>query len=127
MNYITQKYYSTNFDMIPTEEVEKYLNLASEKIDDMTFNRIRGIGFDKLTTFQQECIQKAICHQAEYYYENGINSNIESVSSYSVLDISISIDKTKVTDAQKVNMDENAYMYLKKSGLTSRRVRWRYI
>lgn len=124
MSYATEEYYSASFNKIPKEEVEKYLNLASEKIDDITFNRIVKKGFDKLTAFQKECVQKAICYQAEYYFDNGISSSINNVSSYNVLDISISIDKTKETDAQKLEMDELAYMHIKKSGLTTRSFRW---
>ena len=127
--YVDKEYYSNTFTgkKIPEEELDKYLTLASEKIDDITFNRIEGIGFDKLTTFQKECIQKAVCYQAEYYFEHGATASIGKVSSFSVLDISINTSKEEETDAEKVSMDEIAYMHIKKSGLTSRRTRWRYL
>lgn len=117
--YVTEAYYSNNFkgETIP-DEVEKYLMLAQEKIDEVTHNRIVYIGFDNLTDFQKECISKAICYQAEYYYANGMGS-LSSVSSYSVLDISINVDTTSKTEAQKKEMDEMAYINVKKSGLMS--------
>lgn len=119
--YVNEEYYSDTFEgtNIPDKEIDRYLKLASEKIDDITFNRIVAIGFDNLTEFQQTCIKKAVCYQAEYYFANGINS-LSGVSSYSVLDISINVDKTHETEAQKQDMDEMAYMNVKKSGLACR-------
>lgn len=118
--YVTEDYYSTTFDgtMLPDKDVEKYLKLAQEKIDDITHNRIVSIGFNNLTDFQKDCVSKAICYQAEYYFANGVNS-LSSVSSYSVLDITVNVDKTNQTEAQKKDMDEFAYMNVKKSGLLS--------
>ena len=118
--YADEEYYSNTFEgtLIPDDDIEKYLKLAQEKIDDITFNRIVGIGFENLTDFQKDCIQKAVCYQAEHFFENGVNSL--NVSSYSVLDISINVDKTHESEAQKQDMNEFALMNLKKSGLASR-------
>ena len=60
--YVTLEYYKNTFEgtLLADDNADKYLTLASEKIDDVTFNRIVDIGFDKLTTFQKECIQKAV-------------------------------------------------------------------
>lgn len=118
--YITEDYYFNDFngETIPDKDIERYLMLAQEKIDEVTYNRIVHIGFNNLTDFQKDCISKAICYQAEYYFANGINS-LSNVSSYSVLDISIDVDNTNQTEAQKKDMDEFAYMNVKKSGLTS--------
>lgn len=118
--YVTEDYYFGEFDgtTIPDKEIEKYLMLAQEKIDEVTQNRIVYIGFDNLTDFQKECVGKAICYQAEYYFANG-TSPLTNVSSYSVLDISIDVDDTQKTEAQKKNMDEFAYINIKKTGLVS--------
>lgn len=119
--YVTKEYYLNDYNgkTITPSQIDNYLQLAQEKIDEVTFNRIIGIGFNNLTSFQQENIQKAICRQAEYYFENGINS-FSSVSSYSVLDISVNVDNSSETEAQKACMDEFAHMYIKKTGLTGR-------
>ena len=45
-------------------------NKASRQIDTLTFCRIRGIGFDNLTEFQQEQIQYVTCLLADFLYEN---------------------------------------------------------
>jgi hypothetical protein len=45
---------------------------------------------------------------------------LSSVSSYSVLDITVNVDNSNETEAQKACMDEFAYMYIKKTGLAGR-------
>lgn len=123
--YVDKKYYSDEFkgNKVPINEIEKYLRLAQEKIDSITFNRIVAIGFNNLTKFQQEKIKDAICYQAEYIYVNGYNNeDNRDVSSYSVLDISVSVDNSNSnkTIAQGKNMSEMAYDYVHKTGLDSK-------
>lgn len=123
--YVDEKYYSDNFNgkKIPEDEIEKYLKLAQEKIDSITYNRIVAIGFNNLTNFQREKIRDAICYQAEYIYVNGYNNeDNRDVSSYSVLDISVSVDNSNSnkTIAQRKNMSEMAYDYVHKTGLDSK-------
>lgn len=96
---------------------------AQEKIDEITFNRIVKIGFERLTQFQQEKIRKAMCYQIDYISKNG-NDDSDDISSYSVLDISVTVDKTSKKEADKINMSSIAYSYLKKTGLTNRSFRW---
>ena len=120
--YVDKKYYSDEFkgNEVPIDEIEKYLRLAQEKIDSITFNRIVAIGFNNLTKFQQEKIRDAIYYQAEYIYENGYNNeDNRDASSYSVLDISVSVDNSNSnkTIAQRKNMSEMAYDYVHKTGL----------
>lgn len=120
--YVSEKYYSNEFNgvKLPDDETEKCLKLAQEKIDSITFNRIVAIGFDNLTEFQKEKIKEAICYQAEYIFENGYNNeNNRDISSYSVLDISVSKDNSNSnkTIAQKENMSEIAYDCIHKTGL----------
>lgn len=123
--YVDKKYYSDEFkgNKVPINEIEKYLRLAQEKIDSITFNRIVAIGFNNLTKFQQEKIRDAICYQAEYIYVNGYNNeDNRDVSSYSVLDISVSVDNSNdnKTISQKENMSEIAFDYANKTGLITR-------
>lgn len=123
--YVNEKYYSNEFMgvKLPNDEIEKYLKLAQEKIDSITFNRIVAIGFDNLTDFQKEKIKEAICYQAEYIFENGYNNeNNRDISSYSVLDISVSKDNSgsNKTLAERNNMSEMAYDYINKTGLDSK-------
>lgn len=119
--YVDEDYYFGEFNGEKLDEPEKYLNLAQEKIDSITFNRIAKKGFDNLTEFQKEKIKEAICYQAEYIFENGFNNEENSdISSYSVLDINISVKDKKQSKASKENMSEIAYDLIHKTGLDSR-------
>lgn len=120
--YVNEEYYTDVFEgnVLPDEDIEKYLELAQEKIDSITYNRIVAIGFENLTEFQKDKISKAICYQAEYIFRNGYNDeDNRDISSYSVLDISVSVDNSSSnkTKAQKINMSEKAYDYVHKTGL----------
>lgn len=121
--YINKEYYLNEFKgtLIPENDVENFLELAQEKIDSITYNRIVGLGFDKLTEFQRNKISKAICHQAEYIAQNGYNNaNMSNISSYNILDISINLkdkDASQKTNAEKLCMSEIAYDFVKQTGL----------
>ncbi|MDE6284175.1 MAG: hypothetical protein K2M17_00295 [Bacilli bacterium] len=123
--YADENYYLTDFEgkKIPKEDVEKKLKLAQEKIDSITYNRIVKMGFENLTEFQKEKVKKAICYQAEYIFTNGYNNeNNSNVTSYGVLDISISVKEKDIkekTIAEKKNMSEIAYDLIHKTGLDS--------
>ena len=113
-NYYTNQYGGT---LLVGDEIEKYLELAQEKVDSITFNRILKIGFNNLTDFQQENIAKAICVQAEYIKDNGTDDDWSSISSYNVLDISVSVDSNNASKAKKLNMSDRAYSLVHKTGL----------
>jgi hypothetical protein len=119
--YINKDYYLNKFKgkLITEEDVEEYLELAQEKIDSITFNRIVRIGFNNLTEFQKEKIEKAICYQAEYIFEYG--TEISNIASYSVLDINVSVSN-KNTPASLNHMSEIAYDLIHKTGLDCRRL-----
>lgn len=121
MPYASKEYYEKDFKgpkELSGEEIEQYLQLASEKIDEITFNRIVG-NFDKLTNFQKKKIQEATCYQANYFNTNGTES--VDLSSYSLLDMSITLkDNKSKTVAEKNNMSEKAYRLVKETGLTTR-------
>ena len=126
--YVTSEYYSSEFKgtSIPSDSIDRYLKLASEKIDSITFNRIVRIGFNNLTVFQQEKIKEAVCYQAEYIFTNGFNDEEkEDISSYSVLDISVNVKSNEAkTKAEKESMSEVAYDLINKTGLAVKS--WRF-
>lgn len=96
---------------------KRLITQACIKIDEATFNRIKGVGFDRLTPFQQNCIRKAVYYQAKYISEHGYDET--DISSYSVGGISVSVEGGN-TAAQKQGFDPLAYSILKQSGLMSR-------
>lgn len=115
--YVDSEYYTDTFKgkTIPVDDVNSYLLKASEKIDDLTFNRIVKIGFNNLTDFQKEKVQRAVCLHADCIYENG--TEMGQISSYSVLDISVSVDNKNSTEA-KYGVNNDTYNLLKQTGLT---------
>lgn len=121
--YVSVAYYKNTYQgtlMTDDNVIAEKLQEAQEKIDSITFNRIVGIGFDKLTAFQQEKVSNAICLQADYIYECGYNDEDNAdIASYDVLDISVNVDRNnKNTAAKKNHMSERAYDLIKQTGLS---------
>ena len=115
--YVNIDHYSNTFKgtTIPANDLDKYLTLASEKIDEMTFNRIVKIGFDNLTEFQKEKIQRAVCLHADYIYENGTEMGL--ISSFSVADINVSVDNKNSIEAL-LGTNKDVYSLVKQTGLS---------
>lgn len=115
-SYITIRDYEDFWDItLDKDDFKKNLILAKEKVDSVTHNRIVAIGFENLTNFQKEKIKLAMLYQIKYIEENG--TEVNDVSSYSVLDISVNVDKTAATKAKKLNMSSFALDQLQKTGL----------
>lgn len=104
-----------------TKDIRELLDLAEMKIDEVTFNRIRGRGFENLTEFQKEKVRKAVCLQADYIQDNGgeYTDTTANIESYSVLDINVTVSG-KQTAAERVGMDSLAYKLLEQTGLMRR-------
>ena len=123
--YADSKYYYKVFngDLI-RNNIDKYLREASEKIDEVTFNRIVGVGFDNLTDFQKEKVKLAVCYQAEYIFEKGYDAeNDDDISNYTVLDISVTkSESAEKTIAEKKKLSSLAYDQIKKTGLACGRM-----
>lgn len=123
--YVDIDYYIANRkssepDPDHTKDIRELLDLAEMKVDEVTFNRIRGIGFDNLTEYQKDKVRKAVCVQADYIQEYGGYTDGEpQIESYSVLDISVSVSG-KQTEAERVGMATLAYKLLEQTGLMRR-------
>lgn len=122
--YVTVKEYLKYWGISNVDEMALKRNIleAQEKIDSVTYNRIVAVGFDNLTKFQREKVKLAMYYQIAYVEENGTEDS--SISAYSVLDISITVDKNTKTKAQKLNMSSFALDQLEKTGLCVRNFRW---
>lgn len=118
--YATKEDYSKyGSKVLESEEIEKYLELASIDINRATLTRIERRGFNNLTTQQKDLIIKATCLQAEYIKEEGIYDD-NSISSYSIGgDLTIN-EKESQYMADKLNISKLAFFYLKRTGLTNR-------
>lgn len=85
-NYVTTQYYFSTFrgNVIPANELEKFLKDASEIVDILTYNRISLLGgFAALTDFEKEKIQRATCLIADFYKQNE-NELKMIIDSYSI-------------------------------------------
>lgn len=96
-----------------SELSENILELASSKIDELTFNRIIAIGFNNLTSFQQTKVKNATLAQAEFYDNYG--TDVASISSFSILDTSISFGAGNSPGVSPMAISE-----LKQTGLMRR-------
>lgn len=104
------------------EDLLRLLNIASRKIDSVTFNRVVGIGFENLTDYQRERLRQACCFQADFMAENGFDGGNVEVSGYSVADIRVSLNNNAVSKAQRGRFSQIAYELLELSGLMCRGV-----
>lgn len=117
--YVDEAYYKENYlGTLDNEGLVKRLKEASQQVDMLTFNRIRGKGFDNLTSFQQSVIREVICQHVDFVYEN--QDMIDSVlQSYSINGVSMSFGQSwNVEVMNGVAMKRSTYELLKQTGLT---------
>lgn len=125
-SYVDSNYYHDTYKgtAIPNDELEKRLEEASSHIDSLTFNRIVGRGFDNLTKFQQDIVQKVVCKLADFEYEN--EDLIKTVlSSYSINGVAMNFSSGWNVEIQNgVAISKDDYCLLRQTGLTCRNVRY---
>lgn len=117
------EYQEAGYSLIPVEELDKALRLASRHIDSLTYNRIVGRGFPRLTKFQQDVIREVVCRQADFEYENA--DEISTVlSGYSINGVSAQFGSSwNVFTAFGVAMRRDVYALLCQTGLCCRLAR----
>lgn len=122
--YADKEYYTETYggSLIGEEELTRQLNKASWQIDTLTFCRIREIGFERLTAFQQDQIQYVTCLLADFIYEN--RDELESMlSSYGINGVSMTFSNgVNVTKVQGVMIRTDIYAELEKTGLCCRMI-----
>ncbi len=95
------------------------LELASSKIDELTFNRIVARGFANLTAFQKDKIEKATLLQAQYYEDYGTDPG--ALSGFSVPGLSLSFGQG-TGESVPAGVSPAAYSLLRQTGLMVRTV-----
>lgn len=120
MAYATEADYNQYGEgLIPSAEVERVLERASDQVDNLTYNRISAYGIDNLTPFQLERVIKAVCQQADFVYQYGSYLDMP-LSGYSAGGVSVSL---KVSEGPGgVKTTDSVIALLKASGLTHRGV-----
>jgi len=120
MAYVDTDYYTNTYKgQIDAGTIEPYLERASGDIDILTFSRINAIGWDNLTSFQQEKICTAVCEQAEFRYNN--SDIFESpFSSYSINGVSMTYGNASYYDTYNgIPMANSTFGLLRLTGLTA--------
>jgi hypothetical protein len=113
LSYADEAYYTDTYKgvIIPAGELGAFLQRASDEVDHMTMNRVVKVGFEALTVFQQGCLQKAVCAQAEHLY--GYKDFLEGVGSFSSGDLSVNFKDYRLSSSRALN-------YLSPTGLRHR-------
>lgn len=124
-NYADITYYQKTYKgtIIPADEIEEKLEEASMHIDTLTYNRIVGRGFENLTKFQQDIIQKVVCKLADFEYEN--EDLLKTIlSSYAINGVSMNFGANWNVEIQNgVAIPKDYYCLLRQTGLTCKNVR----
>lgn len=106
-------------ELEPGGSISQLLELASDAVDALCYGRIRKVGFDNLTKFQQEKVKKAVCLHAAFLdtYGDLLNSPL---SSYGINGVSMSFDASKVVTQGGVTTNQAVMQQLRQSGLATR-------
>lgn len=101
------------------EKLETALEQASGQVDAFCFGRIRAIGFDNLTPFQQACIRQAVCLHAEFRaaYADALESPLQS---YGINGVSMTFDANRVVSQGGVSTSREVESLLLQTGLAHR-------
>lgn len=93
MSYVTADWYKKTYqsNSIPDDELQGILDRASMDVDTLTRMKIKKLGgFECLSEFEKTRVRLAVCAQAEHLYTK---SSLSGVSSYSIGDVSVTIDE----------------------------------
>lgn len=116
--YITPQEYREAYPdcTLTDEQLMPLIRQASSDIDGMTFCRIRRIGFEHLTPYQQMKVKEATTLHAAFL---GAYSDILSspLSSYGINGVSMSFDTKRTVTQGGVTTSSQVYSQLLQSGL----------
>lgn len=116
MVYATETDWAALGEAVPADAVQ-WLQRASEDIDTLTWGRIRAIGWENLTDFQQETVTRVCCGLASWDAENA--ELLESpMSSYSINGVSAAFGQSAGVAAENgVLLPRRLYRQLEQTGL----------
>lgn len=119
MGYITPDYYVSEYKGAkpPEGELEKYIERASDVIDQATNYVLSGREFERFAQFIQDQAKKATAAQVEHFVVNGLNANTGDLSQVSAGNFSYT-----VKDEAEKRISPEALEYLRPTGLLYRGV-----
>lgn len=104
------------------DEMIAKLEQASDEVDALCYGRIRQIGFDHLTAFQQEKVKKAVCYHAAFLYYYG-EELASPLASYGINGVSMSFSNDRTQIQGGVTTTNTVMVQLRQSGLAVRLIR----
>lgn len=105
-------------------DLELYLMKASMYIDCLTYNRIRGITFEKLKAWQQTVIREVTCAYANWLFDNQAMLDTY-LKSYSINGVSMSMEGAwNVHIENGVAIRSDLYEMLENTGLCCTNLNW---
>lgn len=102
--------------LINADIPEKFLIQASNQIDVLTFQRIKKIGFENLTSLQKELIQNVCEQQALFLQDYGEMLN-SPLNSYSIAGVSMSWNSQNLVNISGIVMPSELYQQLVQTNL----------
>lgn len=121
MAYVDYEYYSNVYKgSLDENTATKLLEEASDQVDRLTYGRIRKRGFNNLTEYQKEMIEKAVCHQVDFLanYGDYLSSPLDG---FSIGDVSLTFGKENQGPGGII-ADKKTLDYLAQTGLSTRRL-----
>lgn len=119
MVYADAVYYKETYKgtMIPDDQIDRALEEASQQVDTLTYNRIYQVGFQNLTDFRKNIIQKSVCKLADFNTENADVLNM-ILGSYAINGVSMDLGQGwNIGIINGVLISPGIYGYLEQSGL----------
>lgn len=118
--YADETYYKDTFkgSIISDDELANKLEMASDQINSLTYNRIVGVGFDNLTPFQQDKVKKAVCLHADFVEKYGEYIDMP-LAGYSAGSTTVNFNANKING---ITTTQEVLNYLNQTGLTCRRL-----
>lgn len=120
--YSSIDYYRNTYNGTAIEsdsDILRFLEDASLKIDILTYNRIRKLGIENCSEWEQEIIKKVECIIADFYFKN--SSDLETIiNTYSINGVSIKYGETNanITNVNGVTIPRFAYELLNMTRFT---------
>ena len=118
MGYITHDYYKNEYmGQDAGDQLDKYIERASDAIDMATNYILKGVQFEQLAQFLQDQVKKAVAAQVEYYVVMGgdaeVNAGQSNIGSVQIGSFSYSNDQS----SKRSFISPNAMNYLSATGL----------
>ena len=119
--YITPAEYAAITGRPAEEATPALISKVSEQIDTLTFERIQCAGFETLYPLQKEIIRTVCARQIAFLTDYGDALNAP-LSSYSIGNVSMSWDPSRIVQISGITMEADAYARLLRTGLCAKEI-----